>query len=621
MTSPNLPRGERLPRVRALLATGAALLIAALLASCGGEDQADRAATAGPASSAFPATIAHALGATTIPAEPKRVVAVGYSDHETLLALGVKPVGAMDWFGQGTYGKWPWERAAWGGKPAQIVSSKSYEIDFEKVAALRPDLILGIYAELKRSDYDKLSQIAPTVAQAKGGAYTTPWRDMTRVIAKAVGRVAHGEQLIRDVDAKFAAFRKAHPEAARQEALVVDAGQAPKSYYPFSSSDPRGQFLRELGYKGSPAIDRLAGHAFGAEVAKERVDLLDVDRLFLLIDAPARKRLDADALFNRLDVAREGRVTALGYYSGDQLGAAVAFNSVLSIPYALKGIAAQLGEAPATPKRVVALDFPSADAVIALGVTPVAIGRVSYVPGGVQAWTKAALHGRAPKLIDTDTQVPLEEIAALRPDLIVATNSYDLAPARSKLEKLATLVTAKHGAGVDTWQESTLLVGRALGRDAQARKLVAETEARVARARDEHPAFAGKTVTLFNYYRGDAWAISSPDDFSIRFLSTLGFALAPQIERRRGKDGRLQVSAERLGLLDADVVLGTSSDSKAKLEELTRGPLFQRLEAVKRGAYSTLDIGPATAIAFPSALSVSYALDELVPLLDRLTAQ
>jgi hypothetical protein len=64
-------------------------------------------------------------------------------------------------------------------------------------------------------------------------------------------------------------------------------------------------------------------------------------------------------------------VTSLGYYSGDQLGAAVAFNSVLSIPYALKGISAQLGTASASarpgPERVVALDFPSADAVIALG--------------------------------------------------------------------------------------------------------------------------------------------------------------------------------------------------------------------------------------------------------------
>jgi iron complex transport system substrate-binding protein len=448
---------------------------------------------------------------------------------------------------------------------------------------------------------------------------------MTRTIAKAVGRVDQGETLIRGVDAQFAAFRKAHPEVAKQEALVVDAGQAPKSYYPFSSADPRGQFLAELGYKGSPAIDKLAGHGFGTEVAKERVDLLDVDRLFLLIDKPAQKRLDADRLFNRLEVAKSGHVTSLGYYSGDQLGAAVAFNSVLSIPYALKGISAQLGTATASagpgPARVVALDFPSADAVIALGVTPVAIGKVSYVNGGVQAWTKAALGGRTPKLINAETQIPLEEIAALRPDLIVATNTYNLGPARSKLAKLAPLVTWKHGAGVDTWQESTLLVGRALHREDKARKLVADTEARVARAREEHPAFAGKTVTLFNYYQGTAWAISSLDDFSIRFLSSLGFKLAPSIAGKRAKDDRLEVSDKRVGILDADVVLGTSSDSSAKLEEMTRGSLFQRLSAVKRQAYSSIDIGPATSIAFPSALSVNYALDELVPLLDRLTAQ
>jgi iron complex transport system substrate-binding protein len=313
-----------------------------VVAGCGSKDEPTDTGAAG--GTGFPVTIEHALGKTTIPAEPKRVVVVGYTDQEPLLALGVKPVGAMDWFGQGTYGKWPWERDAWGGKPAPLVSNKATEVDFERVAAQQPDLILGLYASLKQSDYDKLSQIAPTVAQANGDPYTTPWRDMTRTAAKAVGRVEEGERLIEETEARFKAFREEHPEAAKEVALVVDAGQAPKSYYPFSSEDPRGQFLRELGYRPSPRIDKLAGDTFGTEVSKERIDLLDVDRLFLLIDAPARKRLDQDALFGKLDVAREERVTDLPYYSSDQLGAALAFNTVLSIPYALDGIEKSLAE-------------------------------------------------------------------------------------------------------------------------------------------------------------------------------------------------------------------------------------------------------------------------------------
>ena len=205
------------------------LALGLAMTACGDGDEPSQSAPEKSSAGAFPVEIEHALGTTTIEAEPRRVVVVGYTDQEALLALGVKPVGAMDWFGQGTYAKWPWEREAWGGEPAEIVSSKSYEIDFEKVAAQQPDLILGLYAELKRGDYDKLSQIAPTVAQAKGEAYNTPWRDMTRVAAKAVGRVADGERLIEKVEADFAAFREAHPETKGQTALVVDAGEAPRA--------------------------------------------------------------------------------------------------------------------------------------------------------------------------------------------------------------------------------------------------------------------------------------------------------------------------------------------------------------------------------------------------------
>ena len=43
-------------------------------------------------------------------------------------------------------------------------------MQLEKVAAQRPDLILGVYSGLKKRDYEKLSKLAPVVAQPQGPA-------------------------------------------------------------------------------------------------------------------------------------------------------------------------------------------------------------------------------------------------------------------------------------------------------------------------------------------------------------------------------------------------------------------------------------------------------------------
>jgi iron complex transport system substrate-binding protein len=271
--------------------------------------------------------------------------------------------------------------------------------------------------------------------------------------------------------------------------------------------------------------------------------------------------------------------------------------------------------ADTTPKRVVALDFPSADDALALGVTPVGMYDVTYVKGGIQAWTKAKLGGATPKLLNTDKGFPFEQIAALRPDVILATNTYPLVDeSLDKLRRIAPVVKHVVGPGVDTWQQGMLQVGKALGREAQARELIAAAEAKVARAKADHPEFAGRSLAFFNYVPGDAaYAISTERDVSIKFLKQLGFAgVAPAIARLRAQDGRSKISPERYDLLDADMVIGTSSDDAA-LRDLWRDPLFAKVPAVEAGRAIGLGIGPATAMAFPSALSVPYAVDTLVP--------
>jgi iron complex transport system substrate-binding protein len=272
-------------------------------------------------------------------------------------------------------------------------------------------------------------------------------------------------------------------------------------------------------------------------------------------------------------------------------------------------------EIPAEPQRIVTLDFPSTDGVLALGATPVGEYEVSYVPGGVQEWTKAAQGEQTPTLLSTDQGFPFEQIAALKPDLIVGTNTYPLvADAQDQLAGIAPTIAHVDAPGVDTWQQGLQTIGQALGRPDQAKQLIADVEAQVARTRKAHPEFEGKTVSFFNYVPGDGiYVIDDNNDFSLKFLSEVGFAgVTPQVAQLKGSDGRAKVSPERYDALDADIIIGTSTNPKA-LAELERSKVFQAIPAVRDGRFVALGIGPATAIAFPSVLSVPWATEHLVP--------
>ena len=71
----------------AVIAAALALLVAA---GCGEEQESDRPTQT---NDAFPVSIEHKFGTTTVEQPPKRVVTVGFNDQDFALALGVTPVG------------------------------------------------------------------------------------------------------------------------------------------------------------------------------------------------------------------------------------------------------------------------------------------------------------------------------------------------------------------------------------------------------------------------------------------------------------------------------------------------------------------------------------------------
>lgn len=336
-------------RRRCLLAAAAALAVG--VTACGGPAQSSGGSPAPApqqAAPGMPVTIDHALGSTTITAPPQRVVTIGWSDQDPVLALGVQPVGTTEWFNEQPGAIFPWATAAASGPTPEIVSNAG-EIDFEKVAALRPDLILALYEGLDQSEYDTLSRIAPTVAHpAQYDAFGAPWQEMTLITGRALGREQQARDLVADVEQRFAAVRAAHPQWAELTMLVMATAEA-GTYQVFSPQDPKARFFADLGFRTQPPwlAPRVQDNV--ATVSAEEFELLDVDRLAWTSDPDTLQVLRDDPIYNRLDVVRSGRVGYFDYTTPPFPGAAITFNTVLSIPYALDQVVPELERLDAQP--------------------------------------------------------------------------------------------------------------------------------------------------------------------------------------------------------------------------------------------------------------------------------
>ena len=328
---------------RTIAAVMSTALLGIGLTACGDENSSSNADRAASGSSAFPVTITHKYGTTEITSEPKRIVVVGLTEQDALLSLGVVPIATTEWFGAYPGAVWPWAQDELGSaaKPAVLTNTDGYQ--FEKIAAQRPDLIIGIYSELTQDDYTTLSKMAPVVAQPKDAIdYGVSWQDVTLTVGAAVGRKAQAEKLVADVEGKIAQARTVNPKFAGATALMATTWEG---YYVYGSQDARGRFLTALGFKLPAGLDQLTGKEFGVSLSKERTDLLDTDALIWLIEdhATDKAKIQADPLYAKLDVKTQARDIYLE--NEELLGGATSFVTVLSVPFLLDGLVPQLAAA------------------------------------------------------------------------------------------------------------------------------------------------------------------------------------------------------------------------------------------------------------------------------------
>jgi iron complex transport system substrate-binding protein len=326
----------RLSRIGVATTTVALLLLTGCSATSTGTDDAQSDA---PSGGAFPATVETKFGDVTVDEEPQRIVALGWGDAETALALGVQPVGASDWLGFGGEGVGPWAEGLYDDAPEII---ETLEPSFEAIAALEPDLILDVKSSGDAERYERLSSIAPTIGVPEGGdSYLTTSDQQVKMISAALGVPEKGEELIATIDDAFAAATAEHPEWEGLTAIA--ATKTSEGWGAYIEGSERVRFLERLGFVQSPEIAALETNAggFSVDISTEQLDLLDADLVVAFPIFIETTEITDDPLFQAVPAVADGRSVVI---DGD-LSAAYSLGSTLATRYAIDTIVPLIADA------------------------------------------------------------------------------------------------------------------------------------------------------------------------------------------------------------------------------------------------------------------------------------
>lgn len=205
-------------------------------------------------------------------------------------------------------------------------------------------------------------------------------------------------------------------------------------------------------------------------------------------------------------------------------------------------------EVTTDPQRVVVLEPVEFDTAVSLGITPVGAAVASNVAG-----IPEYLGVEGVEAVGTVPEPDIEAIAALKPDLILGTESR-----HSKLfEQLNTIApTVFMETQADPWQDNVLLIGEALGQQEEAQQLLDGFNERCEEIGNKFE-IESKTANLIRPRDETTLSLYGPTSFAGGALECVGLTIPAQ----EWEDG-LQADLSPENILDAqaDYVFITTSD-------------------------------------------------------------
>lgn len=273
-------------------------------------------------------TVSHLFGQTVVKEPPKRVVSAGYTEQDDLLAVGVVPIAVTNWFGDQPFAAWPWAQPKLGAAHP-VVLNLDNGIPVDQIAGLKPDLIVAVNAGVDADTYQKLSAIAPTIAQSDGDAFFEPWKEQATAIGQAVFQADQMRSLIDAVDKQFVAVAQKNPQWQAKKALLMQ-GTLFQGTVVATTAGWRTDFLNQMGLVIADSIKPF-GTDHRAVIPRDQIKtVLDsADVVIWTTESPDdQKAILADPEVAASQATAQSRHI---FTTKDQAGA-IAFSSPLSYP-------------------------------------------------------------------------------------------------------------------------------------------------------------------------------------------------------------------------------------------------------------------------------------------------
>ncbi|WP_107657207.1 ABC transporter substrate-binding protein [Nocardia suismassiliense] len=247
----------------------------------------------------FPRTVTQAMGQTRIEKKPERVIVLDSGELDDVLALGVTPVGMATTAGQQGVPSYLADRVQ---NIATVGPTNT--LDLEKIASLKPDLILG--SKLRVNDlYPQLSAIAPTVFSIRPGF---PWKENFLLVGAALGAEEQATKLLNEYQTK-ANQVKAKLTGAPTISLVRYMSGNIRLY---GKKSFIGVILADIGLPrpANQNVDELA-----VEVSKENIDQAAGDWIFYSSYgadvSPDQKAVTEGPIWRNMSAVKAGHAIAV----------------------------------------------------------------------------------------------------------------------------------------------------------------------------------------------------------------------------------------------------------------------------------------------------------------------